>query len=68
MPFVEDRVLTDTTEIKASPREVFNFLTGMVDDDGYRAWHKKDHVRFRWLKGQPWTEGSVIYAKEYIHG
>ena len=68
MPFVEDRVLTDTIEIKATPKEVFNFLTGMVDDDSYRAWHKKDHVRFRWLKGQPWTQGSIIYAEEYIHG
>jgi len=25
-------------------------------------------VSFRWLKGQPWVEGSVIYAEEYIHG
>ena len=48
--------------------EIFNFLTGIVDDASYRAWHKDDHVSFRWLKGQPWAEGSVMYAEEYLHG
>ena len=68
MPFFEDRTLTDTIEIKATPEKIFSFLTGIVDDESYRAWHKEDHVRFRWIHGQPWTEGSVIYAEEYIHG
>lgn len=68
MPFFEDRVLTDTIEIKTTPEKIFNFLTSIVDDDSYRAWHKDDHVRLRWLEGQPWTQGSVIYAEEYIHG
>jgi hypothetical protein len=43
-------------------------LTGIVDDDSYRAWHQKDHVRLRWLEGKPWAEGSVMYAEEYLHG
>ena len=68
MPFFEDRILTDTIEIKATPEKVFNFLTGIVDGDSYQAWHKEDHVSFRFLKGQPWKEGSVMYAEEYIHG
>ncbi len=31
-------------------------------------WHKEDHVTFRFIKGKPWSVGSVIYAEEYIHG
>ena len=68
MPFFKDRVLTDTIEIKTTPRKIFSFLTSSVDDDSHRAWHQQDHVSFRWLKGQPWKEGSVIYAEVYIHG
>jgi len=68
MPFFEDHVLTDTIEIKTTPEKIFNFLTSIVDDDSYRAWHKKDHVSLRYLQGEPWTEGSVVYAEEYIHG
>jgi hypothetical protein len=68
MAFFKDVVLTDSIEIKKTPEIVFNFLTSIVDDDSYRAWHQKDHVSLRWLKGRPWAEGSVIYAEEYIHG
>ena len=68
MAFFEDVVIRDSIEIKTTAEGVFNFLTGIIDDDSYRAWHKEDHVSFRWLKGKPWTEGSVMYAEEYIHG
>ena len=68
MAFFEDVILTDSIEINTTPEKIFSFLTSIVDDDSYRAWHKEDHVGFRWLKGKPWAEGSVIYAEEYIHG
>jgi hypothetical protein len=68
MAFFEDVILTDSIEVNATARDIFNFLTGIVDDDSYRAWHNEDHVQFRWIKGKPWVEGSVIYAEEYIHG
>jgi uncharacterized protein YndB with AHSA1/START domain len=68
MAFFEEVVLKDSIEIKTTAEKVFNFLISIVDDDSYRAWHKEDHVSFRWLKGDPWTEGSVLYAEEYIHG
>lgn len=68
MAFFEEVILKDTIEIETTDEKVFNFLTSIVDDDGYRAWHEKDHVSFRWLKGNPWAEGSVLYAEEYIHG
>ena len=68
MSFFEEVVLKDSIEIEATAEKIFNFLTSIVDDDSYRAWHKEDHVSFRWLKGNPWAEGSVLYAEEYIHG
>ena len=68
MALLEDVVLTDSIEINKSSEKVFNFITGLVDDESYRAWHQEDHVALRWLQGQPWTKGSVVYAEEYIHG
>ncbi len=68
MALFEDVVLRDSIEVKTSPEKAFKFLTSIVDGDTYRAWHKGDHVGFRWLQGKPWTEGSVLYAEEYIHG
>ena len=68
MAFFEERIVTDSIIIKTSPEKIFNFLTSIIDDDSYRAWHKDDHVSFRWLEEQPWTEGAVLYAEEYLHG
>jgi len=68
MGLMEDITLTDSIEIKTKPEKIFDFLVHLVDDESYRAWHPKDHVALRWLKGNPWEEGSVVYAEEYIHG
>lgn len=68
MKMLEDMVLTDSIEINTTPEKIFDFLTHIVDDESYRVWHPKDHVAFRWIKGQPWQEGSIFYAEEYIHG
>ena len=68
MAVFEEVILTDSTKIKTTPEKLFDFLTSIIDDDTYRAWHKQDHVRLRWIKGEPWAEGSVLYAEEYIHG
>jgi hypothetical protein len=68
MAILEDVILTDSIKIETTPENIFNFLTSIVDDQSYKAWHKDDHVSFSFLKGKTWTEGSVIYAEEYIHG
>ena len=68
MAIFEDVVITDEIEINATPGKVFHYLTSIVDSEGYQAWHKEDHMTFRFIKGKPWTVGSVIYAEEYIHG
>ena len=68
MAFFEELVLKDSIEIKTTAENIFTFFNSIIDDESYRAWHNEDHVSLRWLKGNPWTEGSVVYAEEYIHG
>lgn len=68
MKLMEDAFLTHSIEIRTTPEKIFEFLSNLVDDKSYRAWHSDDHVALRWLKGSPWQEGSVIYAEEYIDG
>jgi len=68
MKLLEDMILRDSVEIKTAPEEVFDFLKHLVDDASYRAWHPADHVALRWIRGNPYEEGSVAYAEEYLHG
>ncbi len=68
MALLEKVTLTDSIEIKTTPENIFNFFARLSDDESYRAWHPDDHVSLRWIKGDPWQEGSVVYAEEYIHG
>lgn len=68
MRLLEDIILKDSIEIKARPEAVFSFLTGITDDKSYQTWHPQDHVAFSWIKGEPWKEGSVLRAKEYLKG
>lgn len=68
MPFFETVTLTDSIEIKTAPERIFEFFAGIVDDESYKAWHEADHLGFQWLKGEPWREGSVMRADEYLHG
>lgn len=68
MKLLGDIELTDSIEINTTPEKIFGFLLQIVDDTSYRAWHPEDHVVFHWIKGEPWQQGSVAYAEEYIHG
>jgi len=68
MRILEDVILKHSTEIRTTPDNIFGFLSNLVDDESYRAWHSEDHVALCWLKGSPWQKGSVIYAEEYIDG
>lgn len=68
MKLLEDIRINDSIEINAPPESVFKFLLNLKDDESYRNWHPKDHISLYWLKGKPWEIGSVVCAKEYIHG
>jgi len=68
MKLLEDIVVTESIEIGATAEKIFGFFLQIVDDASYQAWHPKDHVAYRCIKGKPCEEGSVVYAEEYMHG
>ncbi|MFC1913341.1 SRPBCC family protein [Chloroflexota bacterium] len=60
-------ILRDAIKKETTPENIFSFLTGLKDDNSYKAWHP-DHVAMRWIKGEPFAEGSIAYFEEYLHG
>ncbi|MCD4718812.1 MAG: SRPBCC family protein [Desulfobacula sp.] len=44
MKMMEDVTLKHSIEIRTTPEKIFEFLSGLVDDKSYRAWHPDDHV------------------------
>ena len=67
MAFFEDVVVTESLPIKTTREKLFTYLTGIVDDESFKTLNAKN-VSYRWLKGRPWTAGSVAYAEKYLHG
>jgi hypothetical protein len=59
--------IEDSIEINVPAEKVFEWLTNLRDSETYKTWHP-DHVSLRWIKGEPFHEGSVVYAEEYLHG
>jgi hypothetical protein len=60
-------VLTESIEIEATPEKLFNYLISIVDDESFKRLNT-DNISFRWLKGQPWTVGSIAQAEKYLQG
>lgn len=67
MPFFHDIVLSEATEIRTKPENIFNYLTGIDDDESFKKLNA-DNIGFRWLEGEPWTVGSIACAEKYLHG
>ena len=60
--------LEDSIEIQATPEKAFNRLTHLFrGKEDYQSWHP-DHVDLRWIKGEPFEDGSIAYCEEYLHG
>jgi len=59
--------LEDSVEIQTMPEHVFNWFTNLRTKENYRAWHP-DHVKWQWVKGEPFQKGSIVLCEEYIHG
>ena len=58
--------LLHETDIKASPEKIWDFLINI--EKNYKVWHPDDHILFRWIKGEPFEEGSGFYAEQYMVG
>ncbi len=67
MPFFEDVIVSESLQIETRPEAIFDYLTTIVDDESFKTLNA-NNVSFRWLKGPPWTAGSVAYAEKYLHG
>ena len=66
MGFLKDIIIRHSIEIKTTPEKIFDFFAHL--EKKYKTWHPDAHVVFRWIKGKPWEEGSILYAEEYLHG
>ena len=55
----------DSVELKVTPDVIFDWLMNFVEN--YQSWHPA-HVKCKWLKGEPFEVGSVLYAEEYLGG
>jgi hypothetical protein len=66
MGLFEHKVLTNSTDIKTTPEKIWAFLIDL--ERNYQKWHPEDHILLRWIKGEPFQKGSVVYAEEFIHG
>ncbi len=61
-------ILQHAIEVEAPTEAVFAWIIRHLSDSAsYQAWHP-DHVDICWLKGEPFTEGSILRADEYLHG
>jgi hypothetical protein len=55
--------VTHTTELSAAPDDVWAWFTRL--DDNYRGWHP-EHLDWKTLRGAPLSEGSSVFADEWI--
>ncbi|MDS0297910.1 SRPBCC family protein [Halogeometricum sp. S1BR25-6] len=58
-------ILEETTEVKASPGDVYRFFESM--EENYPRWHP-DHVTFLWIDGESLKAGEKAYFEETIAG
>jgi hypothetical protein len=58
-----DRIIIDSTPDKVYNKIVFFFQ----NSDNYKTWHK-DHISCYWKKGMDFSPGSILIAREYLHG
>ncbi len=61
-------ILEDCIEVKASPKQIFDWLSERLrDEKSYLAWHP-EHVSLQWIRGEPLKEGSVMEIEEVLQG
>ena len=58
-------ILKETTNVEASPEEVFRFFEEM--EENYERWHP-DHIRFHWTEKGGLQQGAEAYFEERIAG
>lgn len=60
--------LVDKITIKSTPDKIWDTLVFFFQNtENYKLWHK-GHISCYWKKGKEFSPGSVLIAKEFIHG
>lgn len=54
---------TERTVLPAPAERVWHLFAQM--EEHYSAWHR-EHLRWRWLAGEPLAEGSIWFADEWV--
>jgi hypothetical protein len=57
--------LKHSIRINKSPKAMIGWLSHFTDN--YKSWHP-DHVSAKWIKGNNFSEGSILYSEEYLGG
>ena len=55
--------LVQTTRVPAAPERVWRFLSEL--DAHYADWHP-EHLTWRTLRGEPLSEGAVVFGAEWL--
>jgi hypothetical protein len=55
--------LVETIDLPAPPERVWRFFEEI--DRHYPDWHR-EHLTWRWLRGEPLTQGATWFADEWI--
>ena len=66
MSIFSQLVLSDSIEIKTAPEKIWEFFSNL--EINYKAWHPRDHILFKWTKGEPMESGSNWYGEEIVRG
>ena len=64
MSLFSQLVLSDSIEIKTTPKKIWEFFTNL--EDNYKVWHPQDHILFEWTKGKPMESGSKWHGEEVV--
>lgn len=66
MKLFKDLVLKHSIEINTTPEKIWSFFLDI--ERNYTTWHPKDHILFKWTKGNPLEKDSRCYAEQYVMG
>lgn len=66
MPLCKRLLLKHSIDINTTPEKIWEFFKNL--EKNYTTWHPKDHIVFKWIKGNPLEEGSTCYAEQYVMG
>ncbi|HOC77814.1 MAG TPA: SRPBCC family protein [Methanofastidiosum sp.] len=66
MEIYKEFILKHSIEIMVPSEKLWDFFYNI--ENNYILWHPKDHIQFKWKKGNPLEVGSTIYSEQTMGG